>query len=87
VEQRKETVVIVEHRQQVGDGHKRGKPDPPAIAMGGAIEQDVARKLRGRYAGGGRAKHCLADYQADIVGQASSRGVAVSATQTSPPTM
>jgi hypothetical protein len=61
---------VQDHWQQVGDGHKRGKSNAPAIAMGGAIEQGVARKLRGRYAGRCRAEHRLADYQTGIVGKA-----------------
>jgi hypothetical protein len=70
MEQREEAVVLVEYRQQVGNGHKRGKPHAPAVAMGGTVEQGVARKLGGRYASSGRAKHRFGDYEADIVGKA-----------------
>ena len=70
MEQRKEAVVLIECRQQVGDGQEGGKPDAPAVAMSRPVEQGVARKLLGRYAHGGRAKHRLADDQADIVGKA-----------------
>ncbi len=70
VEQREEAVLLVEHRYEVGDGHERGEPDSPAIAMGGAIEQGVTHEISGRHARRGRAQHRLADHQADIVGKA-----------------
>src|SRR5262245_5081440 len=43
VEQRQEAVVLVEYRQKVGDGHEGSKPDTPTVAMGGAVEQSIAR--------------------------------------------
>jgi hypothetical protein len=38
--------------------------------MGGAVEQGVARKIAGRYAGRCRAKHRLTDYQTYVVSKA-----------------
>ena len=48
VKQRKEAVILVEHRQQVGDGHKRGKPDAPAVAMCGRHQRRVVSCLQPR---------------------------------------
>ena len=70
VEQREVTVVLVQHRNKIGERDQGGEPGTPLIAMDGAIEQGVAQEVGGRHPRRGRTQHRLADHQVDVVGEA-----------------
>ena len=70
MEQREVTVLLVQHRNEIGERDQGGQPGAPLIAMAGAVEQGVAQEVGARHPRRGRAQHCLADHQVDVVGEA-----------------